>query len=122
MYKSTFEKGRISLIFKCKLSVNSQKISLFHLITHFFREVDSDGDEISDDESSGEKQGYRVWYAMEIEVNPLPHQDILKIKCACQVKLNSGKLLFNNSNLGISSKILAKVILRKLMGSHGHGH
>ena len=52
--------------------------------THF-REVDSDGDEVSDDESMTDRHGYRVWYSVEVNVTPLPQQSLLQLTCACQV-------------------------------------
>ncbi len=55
------------------------------------REVDSDGDEIPDE---GHKlEGYRVWYTVEVNIEPAPAEKHLQIACACQVcDLISSKL------------------------------
>ncbi|KAL4233464.1 hypothetical protein ACF0H5_008145 [Mactra antiquata] len=46
-------------------------------------EVDSDGDEMPDEECQ-EYYGYRVWYSLEIHVKPAPPERILEVTCACQ--------------------------------------
>ena len=56
-------------------------------IISWHREVDSDGDELTDDESMTGRHGYRVWYALEVNVTPLPQQSLLQLTCACQVKV-----------------------------------
>ncbi|XP_052708553.1 cilia and flagella-associated protein 47-like isoform X1 [Crassostrea angulata] len=51
-------------------------------------EVDSDGDEIPDeeDEESRKYYGYRVWYSLEIHVKPSPPERIMAVECCCQKK------------------------------------
>ena len=53
---------------------------------NIFREVDSDGDEMPDeDEEVREYYGYRVWYSLEIHVKPAAPEKVLEVTCACQV-------------------------------------
>lgn len=51
-------------------------------------EIDSDGDEIPDeeDEESRKYYGYRVWYSLEIHVKPSPPERIMAVECCCQKK------------------------------------
>ena len=56
------------------------------MIVLCFSEVDSDGDEMpEDDEDVKEYYGYRVWYSLEIHVKPAAPEKILEVTCACQV-------------------------------------
>ena len=58
----------------------------FVIVHHIFSEVDSDGDEMPDeDEEIREYYGYRVWYSLEIHVKPAAPEKILEVTCACQV-------------------------------------
>ena len=52
-----------------------------------YSEVDSDGDEIPDDEDEESRKyyGYRVWYSLEIHVKPSPPERIMAVECCCQV-------------------------------------
>ena len=65
----------------------SKRNKVFHdMICTVFSEVDSDGDEMpEDDEDVKEYYGYRVWYSLEIHVKPAAPEKILEVTCACQV-------------------------------------
>lgn len=58
------------------------------MIYYDYSEVDSDGDEIPDeeDEESRKYYGYRVWYSLEIHVKPSPPERIMAVECCCQVR------------------------------------
>ena len=65
------------------------------MIVLCFSEVDSDGDEMpEDDEDVKEYYGYRVWYSLEIHVKPAAPEKILEVTCACQVSWLSIVYLF----------------------------
>ncbi|KAK3096977.1 hypothetical protein FSP39_005325 [Pinctada imbricata] len=51
-------------------------------------EVDSDGDEIQDDDEEDSRTfyGYRIWYSLEIHVKPSPPERIMAVECACHRK------------------------------------
>ncbi|XP_021363645.1 cilia- and flagella-associated protein 47-like isoform X2 [Mizuhopecten yessoensis] len=51
-------------------------------------EVDSDGDEIPEDEDEESRKyyGYRIWYSLEVHVKPPPPERIMSVVCACQKK------------------------------------
>ena len=54
--------------------------------------MDSDGEEIYEENVMDDVidlSGYRVWYALDITVNPAPAQTTLDIQCACQVGIQS---------------------------------
>ena len=48
------------------------------------REVDSDGDEVAD-ETESRLDGYRIWYAADMVINPPPPEKVLELSCPCQV-------------------------------------
>jgi hypothetical protein len=56
----------------------------------YFSEIDSDGDEIPDDDDDESRKyyGYRVWYSLEIQVQPSPPERIMTVECACHVSIN----------------------------------
>ena len=56
----------------------------------FSREVDSDGDEIPEDQDVREYDGYRVWYSVEVTVRPPPAERVIPVTCACQVQCTFG--------------------------------
>ncbi|XP_071134806.1 cilia- and flagella-associated protein 47-like isoform X3 [Mytilus edulis] len=51
-------------------------------------EIDSDGDEIPDDDDDESRRyyGYRIWYSLEIQVQPSPPERIMTVECACHKK------------------------------------
>ena len=51
----------------------------------FCSEVDSDGDEIPQDQEVRAYDGYRVWYSVEVTVKPPPPERVIPVVCACQV-------------------------------------
>lgn len=52
-----------------------------------FREIDSDGDEMEElaDSRDYTFRGYRLWYAVDITVEPAPPEKILELSCPCLV-------------------------------------
>ena len=56
----------------------------------YLSEIDSDGDEIPDDDDDESRKyyGYRVWYSLEIQVQPSPPERIMTVECACHVSIN----------------------------------
>ena len=50
------------------------------------RVVDSDGDEMPDDGEQDPVSGYRVWFALDINVLPAAPEQELELACACQVR------------------------------------
>ena len=56
----------------------------------YFSKIDSDGDEIPDDDDDESRKyyGYRVWYSLEIQVQPSPPERIMTVECACHVSIN----------------------------------
>lgn len=56
------------------------------MFVDYYSEVDSDGDEMPDDDEEAKQfYGYRVWYSLEIHVKPAPPERVLEVNCACQV-------------------------------------
>jgi len=53
------------------------------------REIDSDGDEMEElgDSEDGTLKGYRLWYAVDILVEPAPPEKTLDISCPCLVSI-----------------------------------
>ena len=47
--------------------------------------MDSDGDELPDVDGREEELRYRVWYSLNVIVDPPPPLGNLAMKCACQV-------------------------------------
>ncbi|XP_035825915.1 cilia- and flagella-associated protein 47 [Aplysia californica] len=50
------------------------------------KEVDSDGEELPQDESGREYHGYRMWYSLEVDVKPPVPERTMTVTCACQKK------------------------------------
>lgn len=74
-----------------------QVVSIFRLNSGCnCREIDSDGDEMEElaDSEDSTLKGYRLWYAVDILVEPAPPEKILDISCPCLV----GLLLLVTSN------------------------
>ena len=68
------------------------------VVVFFNREVDSDGDEVPDEEgeeSAESLDGYRVWYAVEVFVDPPPPERTLQITCACQVSASTRSIFWD---------------------------
>ncbi|CAL1538368.1 unnamed protein product [Lymnaea stagnalis] len=47
------------------------------------KEVDSDGEELSQENISKDYLGYRLWYAIEVDVKPPLPERVMKVSCAC---------------------------------------
>ncbi|XP_074645875.1 cilia and flagella-associated protein 47-like isoform X2 [Tubulanus polymorphus] len=79
-------------------------------------EVDSDGDEIptSDDEESQDR--YRVWYTVDLTVDPPEPERTIEITCACQKKAILAVGVNNPSDEEINLE--AKIDGRDLKGSN----
>ena len=52
------------------------------------KEVDSDGEELPQDEGGKEYYGYRMWYSLEVDVKPPVPERSMTVSCACQVLIN----------------------------------
>ena len=50
------------------------------------REVDSDGEDVNSDNADDDVNGYRVWYSVDLTVEPGLPEKCLEIYCACQVR------------------------------------
>lgn len=61
------------------------------IVDFCFSEIDSDGDEIPDDDDDESRRyyGYRIWYSLEIQVQPSPPERIMTVECACHVSPSS---------------------------------
>lgn len=49
------------------------------------REIDSDGEEYQKYEDATDYVGYRMWYALEIDVKPALPEKVMTVVCPCQV-------------------------------------
>ncbi|KAL8606797.1 hypothetical protein ACOMHN_049626 [Nucella lapillus] len=77
-------------------------------------EVDSDGDEIPQDQDVREYDGYRVWYSVEVLVKPPPPERVIPVTCPCQKKMVIEVIVRNPTPENISLK--ATVAGRDLSG------
>ncbi|XP_059154686.1 cilia- and flagella-associated protein 47-like isoform X2 [Physella acuta] len=49
-------------------------------------EIDSDGEEYQKDEDATDYVGYRMWYALEIDIKPALPEKVMTVVCPCQKK------------------------------------
>ncbi|XP_055888207.1 cilia and flagella-associated protein 47-like isoform X1 [Biomphalaria glabrata] len=61
-------------------------VLVFTARTNIDKDVDSDGEEYSHETDNADYLGYRLWYALSVDVKPSLPERTINITCACQKK------------------------------------